>query len=91
MNEERRRYERFEPQSADVIVTPQSKQKYRGAVLDASCAGMAIDLVHKAHVPSPGSHIDINVLGGGNGKGKFSFDSYKRCWLDQLTKCRVQV
>jgi hypothetical protein len=24
-------------------------------------------------------------------KGKFSFDSYRRCWLDQLTKCRVQV
>jgi len=24
-------------------------------------------------------------------KGKFSFDFYRRCWLDQLTKCRVQV
>ena len=82
MNEERRKYERFEPRSADVIVTPQSKQKYRGAVLDASCAGMAIDLVHKANVPSPGSHIDISVLGGGNGKGIYlGSATVKRNWF----------
>lgn len=24
-------------------------------------------------------------------KGKFSFDAYRRLWLDQLTKCRAQV
>ena len=82
MAQERRKYERFEPQSADVIVTPPSKQKYRGAVLDASCGGMAIDLVYKDHVPSPGTQIDISVLGGGNGKGLYlGSATVKRNWF----------
>jgi hypothetical protein len=68
MAEERRKYERFEPQSVDVIVTPPSKQKYIGAVLDASCSGMAIDLVHKDHVPSPGTQIEYVPGEGGTGK-----------------------
>jgi hypothetical protein len=83
MVEERRKYERFEPQSVDVIVTPPSKQKYIGAVLDASCSGMAIDLVHKDHVPSPGTQIDIHVPGrGGNGKGVYlGSATVKRNWF----------
>ena len=83
MAEERRKCERFEPQSVDVIVTPPSKEKYRGAVLDASCAGMAIDLVHKDHVPSPGTQIDIHVPEiGGNGQGVYLGSAIvKRNWF----------
>ncbi len=82
MAQERRKHERFEPQSVDVIVTPPSKQKYRGAVLDASWSGMAIDLVHRDRLPSPGTQIDIQVLDtGGNGKGIYlGSGTVKRNW-----------